>query len=402
MRGVYTILLGLYSLGLTGYLCLLRLRHGRYKGAIGQRLFRLPKISPASTGRIWFHAASFGEVRGLEPLITLWRERHPDWQIYLSTITDSGQAHAKTLPDVDHVFYFPLDFPFIQEALCKRLMPDILCIAESDWWYWQVHKAKKMGAKVYLVNGKISERSFKRYSKISGWAKNLLSAFDALAVQTGHHAQMIKELTGISPVVTGNLKWQQKVVTLDTMQRDALRKQLGLKCSCCLILASTHAPEEDLLLPIIAKLQKEQPFDCILVPRHIERGPQLRQLAKKYGASVIVVDVMGMLRQLYLLADIAFVGGTFAEDVGGHNLLEAIFAGCALIYGPYIYSQREMHEAIMASKGAIQVTVNSFQAALTTLLTDVAKRQALKESAKNLLNLLANPLEDTYQLLSKR
>lgn len=334
---------------------------------------RLPP--PSASPSIWIHSVSMGETKIMAPIYKKLREHNPQTPIFLSTTTMTGQAEAKrSLPNADGYFLLPLDFSWIMNRLVKRLKPKLLILSESDFWMNQIRAVKKRGGKVILLNGKLSERSAKRFSHIPRFSKKLFGSMDSLCAQNTEYASRISALCPAAPItVTGNLKLSIPTKKLTPVEKENWRKKLGLTPSDKVItIGSTHENEEALILANLKTTAK-----ILLVPRHPERFAKVKKFAQDFP-NVIVVDQMGVLTTCYQLSEVAIVGGSFQPGVGGHNIFEPIQANIPVIFGPYMETQKELVHLILNAKAGIQTPVENLTEALdhAQLLTQNVQKLA--------------------------
>ena len=360
---------------------------GKYRESLRAKLgIALPSFSPkAGQEVIWIHAVSMGETRAVIPLFRMIREAYPDAAIVLSTTTETGNAEAKrSMPEADAHFFLPLDFSWIIRRLFDRIRPTTLILCESDFWYHLLSTAKKRNVNLALVNGKISERSCKRFQKFPFFSRRIFSNFDTLCVQNELYRDRFIAM-GVPPeklFVTGNLKFDSSVKKMDQAGlRDILRIA---PTDRVLVIGSTHAKEEDWLLSAIALVWEKIPnLKVLLVPRHPERFGEVFQLIKERGIpcsrfsdmsdeKLLLIDTMGMLNQCYQLADVAVVGGSFVSHVGGHNIFEPVLLGVPVFFGPHMQGQPELKELILNAHAGRQLQIDELPGALIEILDNRA------------------------------
>lgn len=314
-----------------------RLFRGKCRNSLWQRLgFRFPLIEKGrgEGGRrlIWIHAVSVGETKAVAAIAKKLRERDPAVLLVVSSITETGHAEAqRSLPFADFHVFLPLDVSWIIGPIVSRVAPDVVLIGETDLWYQFMRAAKRAGAFVALVNGKLSHRSAERLRKVPFFARPLLGQLDLFCLQSAAYLQRFAKL-GVAPnklVVTGNTKFSSAPEVLAAAQLSLLRDRLGVAAQTPVVVAgSTHAGEEQIILEAMESVWKEFPAALLLlVPRHPERFDTVAALLDSRGiryrrwslldsqqrdegrGSVILVDAMGVLMCCYQLATIAIVGG---------------------------------------------------------------------------------------------
>lgn len=357
-------------------------------------------------GSLWVHAVSVGEVNAARVMIPGLRALRPELPLVVSTITETGQAIARSAFPHDHVTYFPFDFSTNVARFQRTFNPRVFVLLETELWPNFLTLARRRGTQCYMVNGKVSDRSFPRYLR----ARRVLApAFEALAgvcTQTPADAERFAAL-GVPEArirVTGNCKFDMPQQPLAAEERTALAAELGLGARGgdagarrWIVAGSTHAPEEALLLDAFrAVLAAEPRAGLVLCPRHPDRFAEVAGLARAAGfrtlrssevaagdgstqgaaaedAQVVVLDKMGVLARAYGLGEVAIVAGSFCP-VGGHNLLEAAAHGVPVVFGPDLHSQREIDRLFKRHAAGLQVTPEALPATLIRLLADEGYR----------------------------
>lgn len=359
-----------------------RFRFGKYKNSLAQRLgIRLPSfVKKEGESVIWLHTISMGETRAAIPFFQKLKVEYPNSRIVISSITETGHIEAKrSMPGADSHFYLPVDFSFVMKKMMKKIKPDVVVLLESDFWYQFLKHAKKSGAKTLLINGKLSERSFRRFSKVRFFFIRLFACFDKLCVQSSEYAKRFETL-GDDPskvVVTGNIKLDASFSLLTQEEKIAFRGQMGIAENDLVIaLGSSHFPEEEKILEALGNLFSKHPTAKILiVPRHPERFTEVEELLKHKGitytlfskrhecvnplAQVILIDAMGVLIKCYQISDLAIVCGSYTDKVGGHNIFEPILLGVPVFFGPHMFSQRDLRDLVKPSGAGLQVPIEN-------------------------------------------
>lgn len=301
---------------------------------------------PRLDGRVlWVHAASVGEVTAVSSLVSKLKERCPWYTLFITTFTRTGKLRARQLYG-DRVFYAPLDFLFCIRKALSRIRPEVFILVETELWPNLITVAKRKGCRVYLVNGRITPKSLKRYKALNGFMVPILKSFNHFMMQSVEHAERLKILgaDGEKISVIGNLKSD---LGEELPSKEFMRIELGLKNSNEVMVAgSTREGEEEMVLEAFEPFKHRTTL--ILVPRHPERIPKIEQLIVDNGFSywkrsegnahrgeILLVDTIGELRFIYGAADIAFIGGSFLP-YGGHNPLEAAAYGIPVLFGPYM------------------------------------------------------------------
>lgn len=386
------------------------LTKGKYKTSFLRRFgFGFPVIKKEGQGPIiWLHAVSLGETVAVSQLAKDLVARMPGCTLVVSSTTETGHSQAKRLmPFAKAHVFFPFDFFLSVAWVFRRCRPDLVLIAESDLWYRFLKQAKKKGAVCVVVNGKLSEKSAKFYNQFRLLSKRLFSLIDGYCVQDETYKRRLSAL-GIPAskiVVTGNLKSDIKH---EPMKQEALiqfRKKFALEVGdFVLVIGSTHAPEEKLLLEQILPLVKTHPqLKVLIAPRHPERFSDVLALIEHFGlpfaswnqgikspdAKIVLIDTTGILKQCYQLADVAIVAGSFTDKVGGHNILEAQSYGIPVITGPFMHTQQPLLQCSLAHNALIQVPIDQVQNTLRDLIACPEKRQAFGQRALELVESLS-------------
>ena len=326
---------------------------------------------------IWVHALSVGETLSSLPLLKQLRMHRPNCRLVFSVSTVSGFeiAHQEVMGEADAVFYFPFDVLWSVRRAIRHIKPSVFFLVESDLWPNVVFEMKRKKVPSVLVNGRISPRSFRGYKKISFLMEPLFSWFSLICVQSPLDAERFLELGAPagSVHITGNIKFDQEAVTVKADAVADLRKTLGISSKKRIIVAgSTHEGEEKILVDVFFQL-KDNISDVVLfiVPRDPTRAREVRHLAAAINnrvvllseltttpsvplGDIVVVDAMGMLGQLYFLADVAFVGGSLIP-CGGHNPLEPAAAGKPIVFGPHMTDFVAIADMLKDAEGAVEV-----------------------------------------------
>lgn len=410
----YDIALHLYTLGIlpkTVY------RWHKYKNNIWKR-FGKDFPHPEKEGRklIWIHAVSLGETKAIAPLVKRFKSLNPAPLVLLSTTTETGHAEGlKSAPEADFHLFLPLDFSYIIRPLVKRVSPDLVILTETDFWYHFQEAAKQAGAQFVVVNGKISERSFHRLSKLPFLARRLLGSIDHFYLQGDLYKKRFTELA-IPPsklTVTGNIKLDAEVEKIDVT---AFKKQLGVTNETILTLGSTHDPEERIWIEALKQLWLHFPhLKVLLVPRHPERFNTVAQLLKSASVPfsrwseggtlqdhpLILMDAMGILKKCYQISDLAFVGGSFTSKVGGHNILEPALYGKPVLFGPHMHSQPDLLDLVNAYQAGLQITPDTLVPTLQKLLSNPTLLLQMGSQGLALTTASRGSLDYTFSLLQK-
>ncbi len=401
----------LYSLGFTlaflialPFFILQAVRHRKYLSSLPERLGILPnhiRLSPA--GGIWIHAVSVGEVLSVLPLIKQIRQRWPQRGIFLSTTSRTGQEMARQNRNgLEGVFYFPLDWKFAVRRSLNDVRPSLVLILETEIWPNFLHECRQRGIAVCLANGRISDRSFRKYRRFGWLLRWSMGHFDSCCMQDPVDRERIVHLGVPSNrvEVCGNLKYDIEPPEGLAEKLAPFRSLLQLASSPFLFVAgSTRSNEEAPVLQAFRSLQQECPqARLLLAPRHPDRCGEVGRLlaaqsfrfvkrselsrhgkpdSESQPAEVILLDTMGELPMLYALADLVFVGGSLVAW-GGHNLLEPALFKKPVLFGPHMNNFREIaRHFIQAEAGLMVQNEVELGARLQELFRDSAYRQKL-------------------------
>jgi 3-deoxy-D-manno-octulosonic-acid transferase len=351
---------------------------GRYRNSILQRIGIYPALkSPLSdSSRIWFHAVSMGEVNAAVPIIEAIRRMTPRCTIILSTTTEHGQEQARNrVPSEVVCIYAPVDFFLSAGAALRRFQPDLLICLETELWPNWLMIAHRMGIKTAIVNGRISEKSARRYMKIRPLMRNVLKSMNAFSMIQEHDARRIRDI-GAPPEriwVNGNAKYDLSIHRPDSRIQPEIRRVFGIKENEPIFLAgSTRHPEEEIILDAYHKVLRNAPDTLlILAPRHIERTRYIEKMITARGltcqlrtrldnngenriAPIIILDTMGELQSVYSIATVVFCGGSLAP-LGGQNILEPAVWAKPVLYGPFMEDFLDARSLIENMGGGIEV-----------------------------------------------
>lgn len=379
------------------YLAWRRWRRGKYtESARGMRGALLPQGSAAQVfneGSLWVHAVSVGETVAATTVVPGLRALLPALPLVVSTITETGQAHARRLFPEDHTTYFPADLSWNVRRFQATFNPRAFVLMETELWPNFLMQARMRGTACFMLNAKLSDRSFPRYRRFRPVLAPAFAALRGVCTQTAQDAERFAAL-GIAPeriVVTGNCKFDMPDLALDDAARSALLAQLGMSpARRWLVAGSTHPGEEAMLLQTFRALHATMPdLGLLLCPRHPERFNEVYALASQAGLpvarasasqpggdpAIVVLDQMGVLARAYGLGTLAIVAGSFCP-VGGHNLMEAAVHGIPVVFGPQMHSQREILRIFQQAGVGVQVPAEQLAERLQFYLTnDVARAE---------------------------
>ena len=399
------ILCAMFFAGTAPFWIYKMIRSKKYRAGWPERFGWVPRCDGNRT-RIWIHGVSVGEILAARALVRRIEERHPDWDVVLSTTTLDGHKVAERAYPGRTVFYFPMDFSFMVRRTLGRIRPSAVLLIEQEIWVNFLLHLDQAKVPAMLINGRISRRSFRRYGLVKSSLFRPFHKIRWYCVQTEEYADRFAAL-GIprSQIdVTGSMKFDNISVGKDGQPSGAeARSRLGIgKDEWVLMAGSTHASEDDTLLDIYREIRERVPRSrLVLVPRHMERIPQVEALILEKGEScvrktsldgggggksgVILVDTMGDLPQIYPAANVVFVGGSLVP-VGGHNTLEPASLGLPVITGPYVFKCAEdVNLLVKAKAGLVARDAGHLRTILLDLAEDPKRARLMGEKASRTL-----------------
>ncbi len=404
---LYNLVLAAASPLLAGYLSV-RLLKGKSRAGWSERWGHLPaELANQARPRLWVHAASVGEVMAAQPILQELRDRLPRHEIVVSAITPGGHeaATAQVGKLVDTVVYAPFDVPAAVRRAVRTIRPDLLVVLETEIWPNLLHITRESGARLALVNARISDRSLPRYRRFRGLAGWALDCFDVILAQTELDAERLRSI-GAPPArvaVAGNAKFDQAPPPLRADERAALKWDLGLAADApVLVIGSTRAAEEEELALAAYVKARESVLGLALVhaPRHVERAAELADRMRGMGlhpvrrseggsgpVEQLILDTYGELARVYAVADAVFIGNSLVPPGGGQNPVQPLAQGVPVIYGPHMQNFRDV--VAQAEQAGVGVRVRDggelAEQVLRAVTRDSAARQALAERAIRLV-----------------
>lgn len=349
---------------------------------------RFAKIEALSSVDIWIHAASVGEVKVIGHLIHYMRYQKSNIKIHITTMTRTGYKTALDLYSLENisVTQFPFDTKANMVKTFDAIKPKLLAIAETEIWPNLILEADKRDIPIVLINGRMSAKAFKKYKLFKKSFAMLLNRYAKVFVKSENDSKRYLNFAEKEQVhIAGDMKFDAPLLERTIEKVNGIRIACGIEPeSFILVAGSTRPGEEEMLADLFLKIIKEhKTFNIIIAPRHIERVNEIKNMLLKkniqfklYGStskheSVLLVDKVGLLQNLYLAADLAFVGGTLV-DIGGHNLLEPVWAGVPVIFGQSTYNVDESAEYILKNNFGTQVVD-------IDKLTDIVQQAIKKE-----------------------
>ena len=361
--------------------------YGHSRAKAGSELWRgrLGLIETNNTVDVWIHASSVGETKIATYLTDYLLSHEPDLHIYLSTMTEAGQKVARTIACKNVATGFlPLDHPSPLCRTLERLYPKIMVITETEIWPNLIKQVSRRNIEIVLVNGRMSDTAFRKYKLARKMFRDIMMRYQKLFVKTesdksrfGFFGVMDEQA-----VVAGDMKFDAPLLPRSEGRVQEIRSRIGASESDFLfVCGSTRPGEEQLLLQLAMTLNTDAlPIKLVIAPRHIDRIKQLQEDLSVDGDSVglysegnlnsplILVDKMGCLNDLYLAANLAFVGGTLV-DIGGHNLLEPVWAGTPVLFGESTSNVNEAKNYILENNyGAMVANITEMTKLVKTFI----------------------------------
>ena len=428
MYFLYSLLLSLGFLILLPRFLLDAFRHGKYVAGFRERLGSLSALESQERPVVWLHCVSVGESQAARPLVQSIRKRFPNHVLVISTVTLTGQNLARELfkTEAAQVFYFPFDWRWTVRRALDAIKPSAVLIMETELWPGFLRECQAREIPVAIVNGRLSPQSFRRYKLIKGFVSRVLGCLSLAVMQTEADAQRIREL-GLhrgKVSVSGSLKFDAGTISISDSLASEFRKRFAITREVPLILAaSTHSPEEDVVLDAFQHLKDRFPHKCrlLLAPRHPERFAEVASMLERSGltwtsrtqnahstdehSEVILLDTIGELQGIYSLATVVFVGGSISRN-GGHNIIEPAALGAAIITGAHTYNFELIVNMFLKERAIIQLSALSLTDAkvelanvLTDLLANEQQRSELGQRARKLVDQNLGATERTLDLL---
>ena len=366
----------------------------------------LSETEASNSKTVWLHALSLGEVKAAAPVLAALKERQPDLRIAVSVTTDTGYDGAhQHLAFADQIFFHPFDCtPFVFWAL-SRVRPDGFVLMDTGFWPGFLHLLRIRRIPAILLNGRLSERSLKRYRRLGNFARQVFGSFTCAGMQSDEGAAAMQSL-GLDPSrvhVFGDPKFDG-LRTFTDAQKQARRSSMNIPSERPVWVAgSTHAGEEEILLDAHRKLRKRFPdLLLILAPRRLERVADIATLLQARNISfqkrseieskgpahpeVLLLDTMGELAGMYGIAQAAFVGRSLLPPGGGHSLLEPIASGVPVLHGPFIENVRHVAKELRQAGLAFEVQhADEVQSVLGKILRDPETGGRVVDKAQDLL-----------------
>lgn len=373
----------------------------RYRRGIWQRMGWVPRRTRTRPA-LWIHGVSVGEIKAAGTLIRAVEESFPQIELVLSATTPTGHALARRLYERHNVVFYPLDFGRFPGRALDRIAPGAVLLIELEVWPNFLQQAARRGIPVSVVNGRISERSFRGYRRARGFLPqfNLIERF---CVQDESYRNRLLQLD-VDPGsihVTGNLKYDSVALKEASQTSARLRAWLSPDDRLVIVCGSTHGEEDEWLARMVRRIETQlrQPLRLVLAPRHPERAAAVRDALAAADLAcvswstlpdeprplrsdeILLVDTIGQLEAFYGACDVAFVGGSLVPR-GGQNMLEPAALGKAVIFGPHVDNFLKDVRLLLEGEACVQAGgCDELEQQLIGLLTDEPRRRALGERA---------------------
>jgi 3-deoxy-D-manno-octulosonic-acid transferase len=427
VRAIYNILFTI-AFGLSSPYYFWRLwRRGNWKTGFGQRFgIYDSRIKQAVTNRhvVWMHAVSVGEVNLCTQIIRALELRLPNLKIVVSTTTTTGMARLhERLPTHISKIYFPIDRRSHVARALATVRPDAIVLVEAEIWPNFIWRVRDMGLPLFLVNARLSERSYRGYKRFWFLFRSLFASFTGVGAQTEEDAARLRQI-GCQPEairVVGSLKFDAaKLDEKRVLDVPGMLRQLGVRDGARVLVAgSTHSGEEKLLARQFLRIRSQFPdLFLILVPRHFERskdvGQELRELGVKFvfrgeitsatqfnpgEIDCLVVNTTGELMHFYEQASVIFVGKSLTAK-GGQNPIEPGVLGKPMVFGPHMQNFADVARNFVNNGGAVQVRDDvELEQAFVELLADEVRREQLGANALQVVKSNLGAIERTADMI---
>jgi 3-deoxy-D-manno-octulosonic-acid transferase len=371
-----------------------------------------PSLNRPDGPLIWVHGASVGEMLAAVPLIAQLRAQDFTVLVTSGTVTSAALAEQR-LPDGTLHQFIPLDAPRFVQRFLDHWRPGLALFVESDLWPNLIMSSAERKIPMIVINGRLSERSFSRWSRVPGAIGALLGRFDLCLAQSAADAERYAKLGAPRVISTGNLKLDVPPPPVDEATLTQLKGIIGSRP--VIAAASTHPGEETAIITAHRRLRAKFPsLLTVIAPRHPGRGESIADIARIADLSVVlrsggampmpdiniyVADTLGELGLIYRLAPIVFMGGSLASH-GGQNPIEAIRLGAAVLHGPHVWNFAEIYATLDHSHGAELVAdEEELTTRLGRWLADAALRKAVADAAAKTVGQLGGALKRTLAAL---
>ncbi len=391
----------------------------RYRRGMRQRLGFVPR-SRGDRPVVWIHGVSVGEVKAAGSLIKQLQEQYPELELVISSTTPTGFNLAQQLHLNLQVILYPLDLLPCPAIALGRINPACVLLMELEVWPAFLHTAARRGAHIVVINGRISEQSFKGY-RLARHFLPQLNYIERYCMQDDVYRRRLLDLDVAAECtrVTGNLKYDNVILKEPSAEVRRLRTWLQGDAGMVLVCGSTHGEEDVWLVGAAREVQKNlgQSIRVVVAPRHPERVPSVRESFAKHGYAnvlwseggpdhgalpedaVLIVDTIGQLEALYGAADVAFIGGSLVPR-GGQNMVEAAAQGIAVLFGPNVSNFRKDVQMLLQAEAVCQISgLAELRPQLESLFGDAELRARLGERAVALIQRNQGSTNRTMEML---
>jgi 3-deoxy-D-manno-octulosonic-acid transferase len=401
MYALYSLTLALFFLLTLPYWLVQMMRHGKYRAGLRQRLGMVPAHINCADRRptIWLHAVSVGEVMASSEVLAGLRQEFASYRIVISTTTNTGQKLAAQRFGPENVFYFPLDFGFAVRPYLDALQPQLIVIAETEFWPNFLRLAKARKTRIAIINCRISDRSFPGYKRFRFFLPRVLKNIDLFLAQTSQDKERLVVIGAPESKieVAGNLKFDVAPPPAPPIVASLAHHIAKSGAGPVLVCGSTFDGEEGSLLSAFRNILAAHPRAVmILAPRSAERFAEVAALVERLdfrmvrrslwsteslAGAVFLVDSIGELASIYSLATVAFVGGSLVPR-GGHNILEPALYGVPVITGNHYENFRDMVNFFVGRNAVRVVGLAELPFVLIELIENPEERAQLGRNAK--------------------
>jgi 3-deoxy-D-manno-octulosonic-acid transferase len=416
--GILAVVYDLVFIG--GFLIYLPVCFLRKKITIFSLLKKIGFFLPSCNKSVWIHAVSLGEINLIEPIVNKMSENLKH-SIIISTTTLTGNRVAhKKYGAVAKIIYFPLDISIVVKNFLRKINPKIFITAEGELWPNLIWHLRQKKTPFLIINGRISDRAFRRYRLIKPIMKKMLSGCSRIGVQNKKYRKRFIDL-GAEPqkiLITGSLKFnsinpEERKIRWFEQEYAPVLKPNSRKL---FIAASTHKPEEEYILDFYKDLYLEKSLTLLIAPRHPERVALIEKMALNKGLkpvriseinnfkdeknNLFILDTVGQLLYFYNICDICFVGGSLSGS-GGHNILEPLYFSKPVLFGPSMENFSDIAKKVIDNSAGIQV--NSFQdlkEKVIILLKNEKERNKYSQAARAVFE-KADSLSRNVKMISK-
>jgi 3-deoxy-D-manno-octulosonic-acid transferase len=427
MRILYNILFTIFFLLASPYYFIRMRRRGNWQSGFAQRFGHYDsKFKQAITNRhtLWMHAVSVGEVNVCTQLIRALEPRLPNVKIIVSTTTTTGMGELeRKLPSHIGRIYYPIDYRACVQRAMSIIRPKAIVLVEAEIWPNFLWRARSRGTPLFLVNARLSDRSYPRYKRFGFLFRQLFASFAGVGTQSESDAAKLREL-GCRPEairVVGSLKFDAaKLDERRLLDVPAMFRQMGLSPQTLVLVAgSTHAGEEALLAKVFLRLRVRFPnLFLVLVPRHFERSREVGRELEAQGVRFVyrnelaggaqfpadsiqclLVNTTGELKYFYEQATVIFIGKSLTAQ-GGQNPIEPGAVGKAMVFGPNMQNFAEVVRSFLAREAAVQVQdATELEKVMGELLADEARRGAIGRRALGVVHENLGAIDRTVDLI---